>query len=459
MEGAPKRQANAEEMLAELKRVLESAAPASDAAPPAASTAPKPSSQGHKSSQSPIDRERESDRSVKAKADRPIRRPADLQKWTRPSSRRGKMMAGGLVLGGAAAFFAGAALMNQVLNPPAHEFSAAATAGSVKPQNEQTLGPSSSPGAPMPATRPDAGAAATTGGSVSAQGKAQVGAPPLASSGLETAAPAFTPVPPSTPAVLAPSQVIRLDGTPIATAPPAPASAAPAAPPAETPKPAAQKGKPEGAPVATAPLTPDSTASAPPPAETPKSAAQKAKPEGAPVATAPPTPDSTASAPPLAETPKAAAAPQIGKPDARAIAKAPAPASTDSAPLAETPKPNATPNAHASNEAAQQSTRKADSRKKLLERASLQRRLRSPTPPAKPIARAERQSTRPAQPKEAERSPEPAQGASNPTALEPAKAPSVQQRVADGVTHAFGYLVHLPGALVPRLGGSDADAH
>jgi hypothetical protein len=27
------------------------------------------------------------------------------------------------------------------------------------------------------------------------------------------------------------------------------------------------------------------------------------------------------------------------------------------------------------------------------------------------------------------------------------------------MTHAFGYLMHLPGALVPHLGGSDADAH
>jgi hypothetical protein len=27
------------------------------------------------------------------------------------------------------------------------------------------------------------------------------------------------------------------------------------------------------------------------------------------------------------------------------------------------------------------------------------------------------------------------------------------------MTHAFGYLVHLPGALVPHFGGSNADAH
>jgi hypothetical protein len=27
------------------------------------------------------------------------------------------------------------------------------------------------------------------------------------------------------------------------------------------------------------------------------------------------------------------------------------------------------------------------------------------------------------------------------------------------MTHAFGYLMHLPGTLVPHLGGPNADAH
>ncbi|MBV9910024.1 MAG: hypothetical protein JOY52_20910 [Hyphomicrobiales bacterium] len=61
-------------------------------------------------------------------------------------------------------------------------------------------------------------------------------------------------------------------------------------------------------------------------------------------------------------------------------------------------------------------------------------------------------------PKQAERSPQPAQGAGNPAPVAPPASPSVQQRVADGVTHAFGYLVHLPGALVPHLGGSNPTA-
>jgi hypothetical protein len=145
------------------------------------------------------------------------------------------------------------------------------------------------------------------------------------------------------------------------------------------------------------------------------------------------------------------------KPDGARIATAPpTPAST---PLAETPKPNATPTAHVSNESTQPSTRKIDSKKKPVEKASLQKPLRSPTPPVKPIAQAERQSTEPARPKEAERSPQPTQDNGNLAAVAPAASPSVPQRVADGVTHAFGYLVHLPGALVPHLGGSNPDAH
>jgi hypothetical protein len=32
----------------------------------------------------------------------------------------------------------------------------------------------------------------------------------------------------------------------------------------------------------------------------------------------------------------------------------------------------------------------------------------------------------------------------------PAPAPSVPQRFANGVTGALGYLVHLPGALIPH---------
>jgi hypothetical protein len=442
MEGAPKRQVNAEEMLAELKRVVESSTPAPHAPLPSASTAPKSSSPGRESPRSQI--AKGSDRPAKADADKPIGPQTDLQKSTRPSSRRRKLIAGGLALGGAAAFFAGAPLMNQVLNRPARELSAAATESPVKPQNEQPLEDSSSPGVPMqgspPAaplqtgalkTGPDAGPAPATGGLLPAQVKAEVDAPHLAPFGLDSAPPASTPAPLDQAPALVTSHRIGPDGAPIATAPSTPTSTD-SAHPAETPNPApapaaSQIIRPDGAPIATAP-TPASTDSAHP-AEAPKTAAPSApsqviRPDGAPIATT-----------------------------------APGPAPTDAAPLTETSKPNATPTAHVSNESTQPSTRKIDSKKKPLEKASLQKPLRSPTPPVKPSAQAERQPTEPARPKEAEKAPSPAQSASNPTALAPVAAPSVQQRVADGVTHAFGYLVHLRGALVPHLGGSNPDTH
>jgi hypothetical protein len=187
------------------------------------------------------------------------------------------------------------------------------------------------------------------------------------------------------------------------------------------------------------------------------------KPDKASVATAPSTPALTGSAPPLAEAPKPAAptaAPQLVKPDKASVATAPPiRASTDSAPpLAQTPKPNATQTASVSNESAEPSTPKIDSKKKTPEKTSQQKPAKSAKALAKPIP-PERQSTEPAPPKEAESPPHPAQDAGSPTAAAPVKTTSVQQRVADGVTHAFGYLIHLPGALVPHLGGPNPDAH
>jgi hypothetical protein len=481
MQGAPKRQVNAEEMLAELKRALESSTRAPDAPPSSASTAPKPGSPGPETRPSQI--ERKGDRPVKANANSSVGQPTDLQKSTRPRSRRWRLTAGGVALAGAAAVCASFALINRAPDLAEREPSAAATESQVRPQTEQTLEPSSSPRAPMQdspqaaplqasnlETQPGAGAAAANQGSVPAGGRAEVGAPNLASSGLESTAPAFAPVPPSSPAVWVPSQIIRPDGASITTAPSTPAPTD-SAHPAGTPKPAVQTAapqavRPDGARIATAPPTPASTDSAHP-AGTPKPAApaapQAVKPDKASLATAPSTPASTDSALPLARTPQPAApaAPQMLKPDKASVATAPpTPASTDSAPpLAETPKPNATPTAHVSNESTQPSTPKTDSKKKPLVKTALQKLLGNPKPPVKPIAGAERRSTEPAAPKEAERSPQPAQGAGNPTALAPVTAPSVQQRFADGMTHAFGYLMHLPGALVPHLGGSNADAH
>jgi hypothetical protein len=450
MQGAPKRQVNAqvnaEDMLAELKRALETSTPAADAPLPAASTAGKPPSPGPQTRRSQIDRG--SDRPAKANAKNAIGPRADLQKSTRPGSRSWKLIAGGLALAGAAIIGVSFALMSKAPDLAEREPSVAATESAVKPQTEQTLEPSGSPATPM-------------------QESPQ--AAPSQAGNLETPpeAPASAPAPLNQGATLVTTHRIRPDGTPIATAPSTPASPDSASPLAEAPKTpapsAASKAiRPDEAPIATAPPTPASPVSTPPLAEAPKTAAplaasQATKPDRAPIATAPPTPASPVSTPPLAEAPKTAApsaASQATKPDGTPIASAPStPASTQSAPLAE--KPNATPTA--SNESAELS--KAVSKKKSLVQTARQRLLGSPKPPVKPIAQAERQSTEPAPPKEAEKSPQPAQDAGSPPAAAPVKTTSVQQRVADGVTHAFGYLVHLPGALVPHLGGPNPDAH
>jgi len=403
MQGAPKRQVNAEDMLAELKRAVESSTPAPDAPPPSASTAPKSNSPDRESRRSQIDTG--SDRP--ATANGKVRPQTDLRKLTTPKSRSWKPIAGGLVLAGAATVGV-IAFMNAAPYLPERAPSVAATETPVRSQNERTLEPASAPRAPM-------------------QDSPQ--APPLQADTAETppAAPAFAPPPLNQGATLVVTHRIRPDGTPIATAPPGPAS-------------------------------PDST---PPLAEAPKTAAPSAaskaiRPDGPPIATALPSPASPDSAP-LTETSKPAAAPaapQMIKPDGASVATAPStPVSIDTAHPAETPTPNATPTAHVSNESTEPSTPKIDLKKKPLLRTAQQKLVGSPKPPVRPGAQAERRSTEPAPPKEAEKSPQPAQNTGSPTALAPVKTTSVQQRVADGVTHAFGYLVHLPGALVPHLGG------
>ena len=393
MQDAPKRQVNAEDMLAELKRALESSTRAPNAPPPSASMAFKSGSSDRKGSRSQIDGG--SDRLVKANADKSIRQPTALQKSTRPSSRRWKLTAGGLALAGVAAVCASFALLNKAPDLAEREPSVAATESLVRPQNEQTLEPASSPG---------------------------------------SAAPAFAPEPPNQAPTLVTSHRIGPDGAPIATAPPAPTSPNSAPPPAEAPKTTPPSAAPQaigkdGAPMATAPSTPASADSARP-AETPNPApapavSQMAKPDGAPTATPPSAPASPAPSPPPAER----------------------------------PKPNPTPTASASNESAEPSTPKANSKKNPPGKPSPQKPRTSAKASAKSVVQAERQPTEPAPPKEAARSPQPAQPAGNPTALAPVPAPTVQQRVTDGMSHAFSYLVHLPGALVPHLGGPSPDAH
>jgi hypothetical protein len=449
MQDAPKQQMNAEEMLAELKRALESSTRAPDAPPPSASTAPKPRSPGLETGRSQIDNR--SDRPAKATADKSIGPRAGLQKSTKPSSRSWKLIGGGLALAAAATIFVSFAFMSKPSNLPERELSIAAGESPARPQNEQTLEPSSSPRAPMQdsqqaeplqagnlETGPDARTAPLIGGSLPAGGKAEVDAPNLASSGLESAAPAFTPLPLNQPATPVATHRIGPDGAPITTAPSSPASTD-AAHPAGTPKPAAQTAvpqmvKPDKASLATAPSAPVSTNSAPPLADAPKPTAPIAAPpmvksNRASVATAPPTQASTDSAPPLAQTP-----------------------------IAQTPKLNTTQTASVPNESAEPSKPKSESKKKPPEKISQQKPAKSAKASATPIP-AEPQPTKLAPPKEAESPPHPAQDAGNPTALAPATKTSVQQRVADGVTHAFGYLMHLPGALVPHLGGPSPDAH
>ena len=438
MQGAPKRQVNAEDMLAELKRALESSTHLPDAPPPSASRGPEPRSQGRETRRSQIDTG--SDRPARPNADKSSGPRTGLQKPTRPCSRSWKLITGGLGLAVAATICVSFALTSGPSNLPEREPSVAATEGPGRPQNEQTLEQSikdSQHAAPLQAgnleAAPDARTAPLIGGSLPAGGKAEVDAPNLASSGLETAAPAFAALPLSQPATPVATQRIGPDGAPIATAPSSPASTN-SAHPAGTPKPAAQTAAP-----------------------------QMLKPDKASVATAPSTPALTGSAPPLGEAPKPAAptaAPQLVKPDKASVATAPPiRASTDSAPpLAQTPKPNATQTASVSNESAEPSTPKIDSKKKTPEKTSQQKPAKSAKALAKPIP-PERQSTEPAPPKEAESPPHPAQDAGSPTAAAPVKTTSVQQRVADGVTHAFGYLIHLPGALVPHLGGPNPNAH
>jgi hypothetical protein len=64
-----------------------------------------------------------------------------------------------------------------------------------------------------------------------------------------------------------------------------------------------------------------------------------------------------------------------------------------------------------------------------------------------------------APPNKAESPPPTAQGIGNPSPVAIPAAPTIQQRLADGVTHAFGYVVRLPGALLPHSADPNADAN
>jgi len=256
MQDATKPQVNAAEMLAELKRVLETSTSAPSIPPPNASMVSKSSSLGRESRRSQNDKG--SDRSTEATADNPVGQPTDPQRSTRPSSRSRKVTAGGLALAGVAMICASFAFMNKAPNPPKRELSVVATEVAVRPQNEETLEPSNDARSVKQdgrkaallqvgnsETQPDANTTPANSRSLAAWGEAGVDAPLPASFGLESAAPGFTPAPPARPpATAVASQMARPEGTPIATVPSTPASI-------DSPLPL-EKPKPNATPTASA---------------------------------------------------------------------------------------------------------------------------------------------------------------------------------------------------------------
>ena len=136
----------------------------------------------------------------------------------------------------------------------------------------------------------------------------------------------------------------------------------------------------------------------------------------------------------------------------------PSRASTGSAPLlAQTPKPNATRTASVSNKSAEPSTPKVEFKEETARKLTA-KVSKSAKASAKPIPRPS--DDRPSRRRRKKRRNRPSPRKTSAIRL-PRRRLSlkVQQRVADGVTHAFGYLVHLPGALIPHLGGPNPDAH
>ncbi len=428
MQGAPKRQVNAEEMLAELKRALESSTPALNAPPPPASAAPRPGASGRENWPPPIDRQ--SARVPQTKAVSAIAQPARPRKSKRPISRRWKLTAAGLALAGAAAVLAGLVLMNQIPNPLTREFSAAATEGPVSSQNDRTLKPSGD-SRPVMEDRGQAaplqtGALETPPGAEHSSGKQRPGSS-RRQSGHRRAAPAGPGGDASADAQDRAGRGADRDSAVHARFDDAAASGSGAndgGPDGRLARNRAGRGADRDSAVHARFDDPAASAQAPTTAA-PPAASQATGPDGAPIATAPSTP-----------------------------------ASTDSPPLpAERPKPNATSTASVSNESDEPPAPKLEAKKKPRAETSLRKPRRSAKASAKSLPQADGQATEPAAPKDAERSPEPAQAAGNPAALAPVAAPSVQQRLASGVTHAFGYLAHLPGALIPHLGGPSPGAH
>ena len=143
MQGAPRRQVNAEDMLAELKRALESSTHAPDAPPPSASTAPKSSSPGRETGRSQIDNG--SGRPAKANADKSTGPRTDLQKSTRPSSRSWKLIAGRARAGGRSRDWCELCFHEQTFKPAEREPTVAATEGPVGRKTNKLRNPQAPP--------------------------------------------------------------------------------------------------------------------------------------------------------------------------------------------------------------------------------------------------------------------------------------------------------------------------
>src|SRR5580704_8105087 len=128
MQGASRQPVNAEEMLAELKRVVESSTP-----PPSfrLTTASMGSKSGSFIRRAQIDKESEATAENSAESGQ----PTVFRKATTPIARSWKLAVGGLALAGTAMIGATFALMNRAPDLSKRELAVVATEGPVRPQS------------------------------------------------------------------------------------------------------------------------------------------------------------------------------------------------------------------------------------------------------------------------------------------------------------------------------------
>jgi hypothetical protein len=360
MQGSIKQPVNAEEILEELKRVLESSTPPPSFRSPSVSGVSKSGSTTRPQIVGGSDRRIEAAPESSAKS----RRLTERQKALTPTTRSWKRAALGVALAGAALICAPFALVNKAPNPLKREPSIVAT----EPQSGgETLQPASDANRPMQDSRPaeplsssalealpDTNTVPATTSSLPVAWGAAADVPQLASLGLESAVPAFTPAPPNRAATPTP-QVASLSGTATASA-----------------------------------LS--------------------------------------------------------------------GPASTD---RNETPKPttHAAASATVSAESARPSTPKIDSTREPLGRSSPQKPAKIAKTSARPVVQSQRHSPQLATPSKAESPSKAAQDAGNPTPAVAPATPTIAQRFADGMTHGFSYLAHLPGTLLPHPADPNSSAN